>query len=183
VFGKRFTISGGTITFTGDASNPQLHVTAQWDAPDQTRVFADLIGTPQKLDVNLRSEPSRSQDEIVSLLVFGSPEGIAGVGTAAAVAGGPVVQAFNKALSGISAIDVRARLDTSQVQNPRPELELRLSNEVMLSILQNLGTPPPDQPDRTLFTLDWRFAPRWSLATTVGDAGTSLIDFVWRHRY
>jgi translocation and assembly module TamB len=198
IFGKRMAITGGTIAFTGDASNPQLSITAQWDAPDQTRVFADVAGTPKKLDVKLRSEPPRSQDEILSLLVFGSPEGFAGApqqsaqqsatgsqaaGAAAGLASGPVVQAFNKALSGISAIELQARLDTSQAQNPRPELELRLTNDVLLSIQTNLGIPPPDQPDRTRLTLDWRFAPRWSLATTIGDAGTSIVDFVWHHRY
>ena len=34
-----------------------------------------------------------------------------------------------------------------------------------------------------LFTLSWRFLRQWSLETTVGDAGTSILDLVWQHRY
>ena len=37
--------------------------------------------------------------------------------------------------------------------------------------------------ERTLFTLDWRFLRKWSLETTVGDAGTSILDLIWQHRY
>jgi hypothetical protein len=32
-------------------------------------------------------------------------------------------------------------------------------------------------------TLNWRFLRKWSLETTVGDAGTSILDLVWQHRY
>jgi hypothetical protein len=38
-------------------------------------------------------------------------------------------------------------------------------------------------PDTTLITVDWRFVRQWSLATTVGDGGTTIFDVVWRHRY
>jgi hypothetical protein len=47
-----------------------------------------------------------------------------------------------------------------------------------------LGAPPPGtNPDSTLVTLDWRFLKKWALETTVGDAGTSIVDVVWQHRY
>jgi hypothetical protein len=47
-----------------------------------------------------------------------------------------------------------------------------------------LGVPPPgSNPDSTLFTLSWRFLRKWSLQTTVGNAGTSILDLVWEHRY
>jgi translocation and assembly module TamB len=195
VFGRRFAIDpASTLSFTGDASNPQLLVTARYDAPDQTRVFADLVGTPSKMKVNLRSEPSLSQDEIVGLLVFGSREGISGTPSAsqqpdttqaaASLASGFVTQGINKALSGITAIDVSTRLDTSQAANPRPEVEVRLSKDVSTKVIVQTGMPAPGEPrDVTLLSIQWRFRPRWSLETTVGDAGTTLVDVYWQHRY
>jgi hypothetical protein len=38
-------------------------------------------------------------------------------------------------------------------------------------------------PDHTLLTIDWRFLTKWSLASTVGDAGTTIFDLLWQRRY
>jgi translocation and assembly module TamB len=195
VFGRRFAIDpSSTVSFTGDPNAPQLIVTARYDAPDQTRVFADVIGTPSKMKVSLRSEPSLSQDEIVGLLVFGSREGLSGTPSAsqqpdttqaaAGLASGFVTQGINKALSGITSIDVSTRLNTTEAANPRPEVEVRLSKDVSTKVTVQTGMPAPGEPrDVTLLTIQWRFRPRWSLETTVGDAGTTLVDVFWNHRY
>jgi translocation and assembly module TamB len=195
VFGKRFAIDpASTISFTGDSSNPQLVVTAQYDAPDGTRIYADAVGPLKKPKINLRSEPVRTQDEILGLLIFGSQEGLAGAPPpdqqpdptqrAAGLASGPLTEALNKALSGITSLDVTTRLDTSQAANPRPELELRVSSDVLARVTVQTGMPAPGEPpDRTLLTIDWRFKPRWSLESTVGDEGSTFVDLLWHHRY
>ncbi len=47
-----------------------------------------------------------------------------------------------------------------------------------------LGVPPPGtNPDSTLVTLNWRFCASGRSETTVGNAGTSILDLVWQHRY
>jgi translocation and assembly module TamB len=195
VFGKRFVIDPtSTLSFTGDPDNPQLVVTASFDAPNGTRIFADAIGPSKKLKFKLRSEPPRSEDQLLGLLLFGSEEGLAGAPPpnqqpdptqhAAGVASGPVTEAVNKALAGITSLDVTARLDTSQAANPRPELEVRLTNEVLARVTVQTGMPAPGEPpDRTLVTVNWRFKPRWSLESTVGDEGSTFIDLLWHHRY
>jgi translocation and assembly module TamB len=195
VFGKRFTIEpSSTVAFTGDASNPQLVVSALYEAPDKTRIFADVVGTAQKLKVNLRSEPPLPQDEILGLLLFGSTEGLMGTPSpeqqpdptqrAAGLASGVVTQGVNEALSGITTLQISTRVDTSQAANPRPELDVRVTNDVLARVTVQTGMPAPGQPpDRTLLTVDWRFKPRWSLQSTVGDQGTTLFDLLWHHRY
>jgi translocation and assembly module TamB len=195
VFGKRFAIDpASTIAFAGDTSNPQLIITAQYDARDGTRIFADVVGPMKKPRISLRSEPARSQDAIAGLLLFGSEEGLAGAPgpseqpdptqRAAGVVSGPIAEALNKALSGITSLDVTARLDTSQAANPRPEVEVRLTNEVLARVTVQTGMPAPGEPpDRTLLSVDWRFHPRWSLESTVGDEGSTFIDLLWHHRY
>jgi translocation and assembly module TamB len=195
VFGKRFTIDpASTVSFTGDPDNPQIVATATYAAPDGTRISADLVGTPGKMKVNLRSEPPLSQDQIVGLLLFGSDEGLLGTPApgqqadvtqqAAGLASGIVTQGINRALQGITAIEISTRVDTSQAANPRPEVEVRLSNEVLTRITVQTGMPAPGEPrDTTLLTIDWRFKPRWSLQTTVGDAGSTFVELLWSHRY
>jgi autotransporter translocation and assembly factor TamB len=196
LYGKRFQISpGSSLSFTGDPGNPQLVVTAEYDAPESIKLFADLKGDVRKPTIKLRSEPpGLSDDQMLGLLVFGSQEGMAGTPgpgeltdptqLAAGFAGGFVAQGLNKALSGLGSLEVSTRLDTTEAANPRPEVEVRLSSDVSTRVRVNTGVPAPgESPDRTLVTLDWRFKPRWSLQTTVGDEGSTFVDFLWRHRY
>ncbi|MFT3776185.1 MAG: translocation/assembly module TamB domain-containing protein [Minicystis sp.] len=194
--GKQFSIDRGTVSFPGgDPSNPMILATAFWDAPDGTRVFAEYSGRVSAGKLDLRSEPSLTQDEILALILFGSPDGSFGAeppsgqetstGTkVAGMAGGVVTQGLNKAISGITSADITTRVDTSAAGNPRPELAVQLSKSVSARIGYNLGVPAPGQnPDRTELTLDWRFVRDWSLTAVVGDQGSTSLDVVWRKRY
>ncbi|HVY48772.1 MAG TPA: translocation/assembly module TamB domain-containing protein, partial [Minicystis sp.] len=195
VQGKRFAIDHGVVSFTGDPSEPEILAEATWDAPDGTRVYADFAGTPKSGKLSLRSEPERTQDEIVALILFGSTSGQLGVSTpgsqqestaatGAGVAGGVVTQAVNKAISGVTSADIQTRVDTSEADNPRPELLVQLSKNVSAEVAYNTGVPPPGQaPDRTDVTVDWRFYRNYSLDATVGDQGSTALDLVWRLRY
>jgi translocation and assembly module TamB len=195
VLGKRFTIEpASSLSFTGDVSDPQLVVTASYRTPDGTILYADVVGSAKKLEVNLRSDPPRSQDELLSLLLFGTEEGPSAPTSpeqqpdpaqrAAGLASGPLTQAVNRALSGITPVEVATRIDTSQAANPRPEVDVRISNEVLARITVQTGVPAPGEPpDRTLVTIDWHFRARWSLAATVGDQGSTFVDVLWHHRY
>jgi autotransporter translocation and assembly factor TamB len=146
------------------------------------------------MKLTLRSEPPRSQDEIFGLLLFGSESGLGGASPAdqppdvaqraAGLASGVLAQGLNEALSGITSLQIATRVDTSQPTNPRAMVEVRLSSNVVTRITVQTGMPAPGEPrDVTLVTFDWRFHPRWSLATTVGDAGSTAIEILWRHRY
>ncbi len=195
VQGKRFTIDRGVVTFAGDPSQPEIVATAYWDAPDSTRVYADFAGTPKSGKLKLRAEPDRTQDEIVALILFGSADGQLGVSPGGAsqdstaakgagAAGGVVTQGVNKAISGITTADIETRVDTSESDNPRPELVVQLTQRLSAQVAYNLGVPPPGSaPDRTEVTLDFRFYKDWSVDTTVGDQGSTALDLVWRHRY
>ena len=54
----------------------------------------------------------------------------------------------------------------------------------MLEIIHNIGIPAPGQnPDQNLAVIDYRFSRRWSLQTTLGDRGSSIVDLLWQWRY
>jgi len=196
VFGRRFEVEKGTISFTGgDPSNPTILATAYYDAPDGTRVFAEFVGPLKTGKVNLRSEPPLSRNEIVSVLLFGSPSGSLGAapppgqeasGTtrAAGLGGGVLTQGLNRMLNDVVPFEVTTKVDTSKAQNPRPEVAVQLSRDVAAELSYRFGlTTPGDNPDRTMLTLDVRVKSNWSVQGTVGDRGTSILDLLWRYRY
>jgi len=196
VQGRIFQVEKGTVSFTGqEPDNPIVIATAYYDAPDGTRVYADFTGPVRTGKLALRSEPTHTQDEILAILLFGSPEGSFGasappgqeqdaVAKAAGLGGSYVAQGINKALSGVTKVEVATRVDTSESNNPRPELEVQLTKDVGVQVVYNMGVPGPGQiPDRTLLMVDWRFVRRWMLRTTIGDEGSSMVDLIWRYRY
>ena len=202
VQGKPFTIDKGTVTFVGDdPSNPQVILTAEWTASDamQTRIYADFVGPLKTGKVTLRSDPvlPGGQNDILALLLFGTTDQDPGASSAvsdtspfAGVAGGAAVQPINKALGGVNkALDkiglaggISTTIDTSTA-TPRPEVAVQIARDISLQVAVVLAQVPGGNPDNTLVTLNWHFLRKWSLAGTQGDAGTSIIDLIWQHRY
>jgi translocation and assembly module TamB len=204
VQGKQFEIQNGAITFDGsDPSNPQVVLTAGWQASDgETWIYADFVGPLKTGQVKLRSSPPKTQNEILAILLYGSSDDATNSvnsGTNhdlnasspfAAVAGGAATQQLNQALGGVNrALDnlgvlkgISTKIDTSQA-TPRPEVEVQIARDISLQVAWMIGGTTVTNKDTTLFTLDWRFLRKWFLETTVGDAGTSILNVVWQHRY
>ncbi|HEY8947232.1 MAG TPA: translocation/assembly module TamB domain-containing protein, partial [Polyangiaceae bacterium] len=191
VQGKRFDIERGVVTFVGpDPANPTISAVARWDSPEGYTVYAEYTGTAQEGKLTLRSEPALTDNEILSLLMFGTPDGSFGSGegggtaeTAIGLAGGTAAQGLNRALSSITDLDVSARIDTS-TGTARPELVVQLTPRVTARVTRAVGDPPTGQsPDRTFLTLDFRIQRAWSLSAMIGDRGASALDLIWRKRY
>ncbi len=193
VDGKPFTIEKGTVTFVGDdPTNPQVVLTAQWPAPEGTTVYADFVGPLKTGRVTLRSDPTHTKSEILALLLYGTADGQAGstsdsspnTTAAAGAAGGIATQPVNRILDDFGlAGGISTKIDTSTA-NPRPEVEFQIARDISIQIAWVLGAIPlGTNLDTTLVTFDWRFLQRWSLETTVGDAGTSILDVVWKYHY
>jgi translocation and assembly module TamB len=193
VQGKEFKVERGTVTFDGQPpDNPVVIATASWDAPDRTKVYADFVGPVKSGKVTLRSDPPHTQNELLSLLMFGTLDGQGGAATgdsstastAASYGGGLVTEALNRAIMGHTPIDISTRVDTSDSANPRPELAIQVSRDVTAQFSYSMGAPSPGQnPDRVYLRVDWRLLRGWILEGTVGDQGSSILDMVWRHRY
>jgi translocation and assembly module TamB len=184
VLGKRFEVEHGAASFDGDdPSDPVLAVTSSWEAPDGTRIHVDFVGPLKSASPSFWAEPARSQTDIMAILLSGSAEQATG-STAAGIAGGVATADVNKVLSSVVPLDVTTRVDTSAAQNPSPEVAVQLSPKVMAEISYRTKTPlPGEKTDRVMLTIDWRFLPAWSIATTLGDQGSSVMDLLWRYRY
>lgn len=197
VKGKAFEIEKGTVTFAEDPSNPVVAITAKWDAPDGTHVYADVLGPAKTLStkgIKLRSEPSRPINEILALILFGSASGSsstpyaqkpASAGSQAGTfVGGAATEGLSQGFDDLTGIQASAKIDTSSSTNPRPEVEIQIARDISLQIAYVLGTIPPGTNfDRTYVTVAWRFVTDWSLETTIGDRGSSFADLIWEYRY
>jgi translocation and assembly module TamB len=191
VQGKNFEVQSGTVTLTGrDPSNPLIVVKANWTAPDGTVISANFVGPLKTGQVTLTSEPTLPKEEIVELLLYGTADGQQAQSppsdvqtTAIATAGGEAAQPLNHALNQLGLGAVTAKVD-SQSTNPKPEVEMQIARGISVQLAYVLGvTPPGVNPDKTLISLDWRFLSKWSLESTLGDAGTAIFDLMWQHRY
>lgn len=192
VSGKQFEIERGVISFEGDdPANPTITATARWDSPAGYTVYADYAGTVKDGKLKLRAEPSLTQDEILSLLLFGAPTGSMAAGsgdsnpggTAVGVAGGTATQGLNRAISDVTSLDVSTRIDTS-TGSARPELVVQLTPRLTTRVTRAIGEPAPGQsPDRTFLTLELRLKRSWAISAVIGDHGASALDLIWRKRY
>jgi translocation and assembly module TamB len=192
VNGKTFDIERGTVAFSGtDTSDPTITATARWDSPAGYTVYADYSGTVKAGKLTLHSEPQLTQTEIVSLLLFGTPEGSLGstdngggaAATAVGVAGDTATKGFNRVMSDFTNLDVSARIDTS-TGSARPELVVQVTPRLTTRVTRAVGEPSPGQsPDRTFLTLELRLQRAWALSAIVGDRGASSLDLIWRKRY
>jgi translocation and assembly module TamB len=195
VQGRRFRVENGTVSFGGgEVTDAVVIATASWGAPDGTKVYADFVGPVGTGRLTLRSEPARSPNEIVALLVFGTADsatafqkkggGGSGTGGVPLSAGGAIAaKGLNNALYRLTKFDVQTRVDTSK-GTVRPEVVVPLSPTLSLEVSRVIGTPPPGQsPDRTFVSFEWRFRRRWSLETLSGDKGRTALDTFWTYSY
>ena len=195
VSGKTFEVERGTVSFNrDDAGNPSINATARWNSPAGYSVYAEYVGSVQKGELKLRSEPALSADKVLGLLMFGTPDGTLGTSgsqnqgsesasAAVGIAGDTAVKGLNKAVAGLTKLDISARLDTS-AGDARPELDAQLTPRVTVRMTRAIGEPAAGQsPDRTYLTIELRLLRAWSLSAVVGDHGGSGLDLLWRRRY
>lgn len=194
VQGRIFEIENGVITFVEarEPSNPTVVATARYTAPEGTRVYAEFIGPVETGRLSLRSEPPLRDDQILSLLLFGTTDGNFGSasgeessmsGVALAAGGSVVTSGLNQELRRLTTLDIQTRIGEREGA-PQPEVAVQISPRVTAELAYSLSAPTPGRAqDRTYLTLDLRLFRNWSLSTTIGDAGSLLLDLLWRLRY
>lgn len=191
--GKPFEVEPGFIRFDGEATNPALALRARWDAPTGVRVYAEASGNLADMKLRLRSDPPRPEGDVLALVLFGRDQQAAATSANAdasgsfAVGGGVATTLINSLLEPVQFFGrrIETRVDTSSSTNTKfgvaTEIRPNLWAQVDLSTArQQLRL---QNQDTSSLTLDWRFRPSWSLRTSVGDKGSSIVDLLWSFRY
>lgn len=193
--GRMFEVSEGTLSFQeDDPSNPILLAEARWLSSEGIAVVARFSGPVKNGEMSLSSEPALPQDQVLSLLLFGDTGGLSNLGAdqaqsdsaaqAAQIGGSFASLGLNKALGRVDAVDLSTRVRSSDSGGVRPEVVMQLTNSLSAQLGYNLEEPSPGKsPDRTLLSFELRVVGGHSLSATVGDRGSSLLDWVWRYKY
>ncbi|HZF54073.1 MAG TPA: translocation/assembly module TamB domain-containing protein [Polyangiaceae bacterium] len=213
VMGKEFDIERVLVHMRGqDEPNPYVNATVRWDAPDGSRVFIDFIGSVDPITeekIRFRSDPTRSKQEIIGLLLLGSdyehgtvaggPSGESkeptrSTGNAAGgMAAGFVADQFSGLLadSGISTsvgTTEEGALKTGLVYEKgttRTQVTYEGAGSGAAGSPRSAGGGSQRQ-GRTEVSVDWRFQRNWLLRGMVGVGGdqpSSGLDLLWQYRY
>ncbi|MGZ3453870.1 MAG: translocation/assembly module TamB domain-containing protein [Polyangiales bacterium] len=200
VAGKRFYVHESHVKFAGtEELDPLLDVHVRWKAPDSTLVEVSVTGhvSAPKLDFKALDSnggvSQMSRSEIMSLLVLGRRDAGSSqqqqqaeqgaTSQAAALVEGMTGAIFGRQLQKLLPPSVSLTVGAGhyaggyQHENLYFEVAFNAGGSQMGPT--SIGQTQP----KTTFSVDWRFARMWSLMTTVGDTGATLVDLIWSYRY
>jgi len=197
---KRFYVQQSRIAFQGNEDfDPSLDVEVRWQAPDRSIVQVRVTGrmTTPKITFRAIDETGAplglTQGEVMSLLVLGrrdagsarqqrEAEKGATAQTASLVSGmtGAILgRQLQKMLPASVSLSLAPGRYAGGFQHDNVYFEIAYNAAGARIGPQAIGQTVP----RTTFGIEWRFARMWSLMTTLGDTGSTLVDLLWHYRY
>ena len=213
VMGRKFEVDPGLIQLREQAiSNPYLNVSAGWTAPDGSRIVVEYIGSLSPITrdkLRFRSNPPRTQQETMAVLLFGSTSGgdlttrsEGGqssfgntVGEAAAGLGGELAaQQFNQLLKGIAPLKGLSTRFVAGDTGIKSSIVYQVGDTVSAvatyeagsaSSVSGSGTGATTAPGASV-SVDWRFYKNWLIRASVGtsaDVPRGEVDLLWQYRY
>lgn len=184
--GRRFVLDTGKITFTGGTPiNPRLDILAQY-AHDDYLIDAVVGGTGEEPSLDLRSDPSLEQADILAVLLFGKPASALGKGEqanlqqqAVSLTSGYAASTIGRSVSDALGLD-ELGIDLSDVDfsGGRVGFGRNLSRKTRISASQSVGGEEGQE-----VAIDYEIAPNWDFRTTTSSKGSSGADIIWRKRY
>jgi translocation and assembly module TamB len=194
VFGGRYTINRGVVTFQNAARiEPVLDLDLQTQVRGIT-VDLTIAGTPQRFNVAYRSDPPLQPRDIIALLTVGrTPQEAANVQTTQIASDTNVLQANPASIVG-QAIAPSGRLSklfgitnikldplvqglTSTPQS-RLTLEQQISRSITVTYVTNL-----EQTSEQIFRFEWSLNSQYSIVAVRDDNGEFGIDIQYKKRF
>ena len=181
--GKRFAISQGTVTFTGENyANPQLNLLATHQVGQYGNVEIKIGGDVENTAMELSSPEYPDQTDVMSMLLFGKPtsamsetEGESGAGllsAAMASVGGQAARSTGAAF--LQNVQVDPGSGSVKVGFP-------LTDKIYLSIER--VRPETDSDNMTQAAVEWLLSTRSYGEVITGDRGKSSGDIFLRWRF
>jgi translocation and assembly module TamB len=189
VGGTRFTAVSGSVDFLN-----LTHTEPFFDIAADTRksgyqIHAIATGTPQQFDLNLASEPTLAETDILALLTVGATgQAIAaGVGTISprrlsSFLTGRIAEEISRGVGGIVGID---RLDiepvvgdTQRVSGPKITLGKDVSRDLSVTYSTIVGSIQED-----LVTIEYRLTDRVSIIGIRDERGEVGVDVKFSFRF
>lgn len=196
VFGHRFSIDHVRVGFAGGATiDPTLDVRVTRQRDDVV-LAVNVSGTMAKPHIDLSSDPPiYSESEILALIISGDSAAQGGDRASlndkiVGAISGLIVGQLKKQIAPQLPIDV-IKVDVGGggggpvgVGQTRIEVGKFITPKLYLSYVHQFGQPSVLQPrNSNQATVEWRFAPRWQLEVTYGDANVGAADVFFRLRF
>ena len=180
--GQTFRITRGVITFKKqEPKDGSLAIEASTRAADGTLIELSITGTVRDPNIAFRSDPPRSKNEIVALLL-----GIQSDSTKTSDGGQmgrtAMALAMNRLLEGSPLAALQFGAGETSEGEAVSSVSVRVASKVWVEGRTVKGTTTSINPnERVSGVVDWRFAPSWSLRTQLGDI--SGVELRWSLRY
>lgn len=185
IFNKRFDLEKGEVSFANDAIS--LDIEGTYEKSDES-ITAKLIGPSDDIEIQLSSVPSRPDDEILSLLIFG--KSVQSISAFEAVRLAMAVQTLRGGSSAFDPIGSTRDLlgvDTLSIDNEDDDgnsgvnlgIGKYLSERVYLELQR---TPDPAQPWKG--NIDIELTPSLHLESSAGgSSGIEGAELSWKRDY
>jgi autotransporter translocation and assembly factor TamB len=181
-FGQTFRISEGFVRFQDqDVSDGVIAVKAATRVADSTSVELNVSGTVGAPVILLQSDPPRSEDEIVALLVGLRPEDSTG-DQGQQLGGVAWALAMNRLVKGSALGRLQFGAGQTSEGSEVKTVSMRVGSKVWLEGRSVRASDTSlNQSDQASGVVDWRFAPSFSLRTQLGTV--SGVELRWSHGY
>ena len=181
--GKSFDVSEGEVTFSGGGMNPTIDVTAVHRAGAYT-VRVIVGGTITKPTLRLESDPSLSQADILSVLLFGKPASDLSSGQAAGlreqalgVAAGYAASELRQSVADALGLDTLEFTTGGNVGQSTISAGRYVTRDIFVSLAHRFGEAVEE------LRVQYFFTPHWTLETSTDTRGRSGVDVFWKLRY
>ena len=182
--GRQFQISQGVIAFTGGRKiDPSLDVTADFKTGEYV-VHVVIGGTADAPSLKLASEPSLTQADILSVLMFGKTAKDLNEGQRADMQDGATQLATSFAASEVGqsvsdALGLSGRgIQLQELSASRVALGTYLTDKTFVTVGQKYGAQQGQE-----MRVEYELTRQWSITSSASSAGGSGADVIWHRRY
>ena len=186
--GRRFTLDGGTVQFTGGRKiNPSLDIVAQYQAPDHV-VEAVVRGTADEPSLVLRSQPELEHADILAVLLFGKPASALDQGEkldlekqALAITSGYAATKIGESVSqalGLERLGAGLKLSNLDIAGGTVGFGFSLPEGLQVSVAHDLT-----KKGERKVSLEYQLGPNWQIDTSSSSGGASEAHILWQKKY
>jgi translocation and assembly module TamB len=189
--GKKFTVSEGQVTFTGQDFDPLLNLIATHKVDkcigDQACTISVTVGGRMtKPTLTLESEPSLDQADILSVLLFGKPASQLSANEstglreqAIGVAGSYVTSQLRQSVaSALGVDDLEFDPGAEGLSDAKVSLGKYVAKDIFVSLAQKFGNQTAGE-----LRIEYTVTPHLSLETSADTLGDSGADVFWKQQY
>ncbi len=182
VQGRRLRLERGLVTFMGTAVlDPRLDLNLSYETPEYD-ITARVRGTIAMPRIELSSDPPLEDADVLAVLLFGRPfseldqgEQTAMRDRVGAAVGGVAAGQLTRLLGARLPIDVlEVRTGDATTEGPGFGVGKYVTEDIFVQYVQRFGADADSE-----LRLEYYFARRWLVVSSVGTSGESAVDVFW----